>query len=313
MLFFILGAADPEMARIESLLKTCHIPYGYAQDDYQHRVHSENAYRACRVSQSKDPAWTSVWVECGPLDKGIPRRMVIDHHFPGDPGYDVAPLYFLGASSLGQSVALLAERKLLPASWLVTLGTKDPSTDIINKGRWFSLRTPLLRSTWVYFRKRWHYCNEDGQLYAIPSDFVLAAAADHCLGHANQHGCLGVKPKELQAWRAESRARKQGIPVSQILLDVRRAIASLQSLPVTEIQGYGFRVAETPIKEIKEASAILGVPVMYSQQDHRSGRLKVAVRNGGKLQIQSWMDWAKDCMKDVYGDPARGFAGAYLN
>ena len=311
MLFFILGAADPEMAHIESLLRDCRIPYGYAQDDQQRRVHPENAYRTCRVSRSKDPNWASVWVECGPEDSSITRRMVIDHHFPGDPGYGVDPLYFLGASSLGQCIALLAERQML-SQWQLS-DDSLPKHSIIDRGRWFSLKTPLLLSTWVYFDFAWHYCNEGGHFFRIPKDFVLAAAADHCLGHAHRYRCLGVLPKELQDWRIASRARRQGVPAQQLCHEVQRAITTLKTLPVAEIQGYVFRVAETPIKELKEASAILGEAVIYSQQDYRSGRLKVAVRNGGRKQIQSWMEWARDCLNDVYGDPVRGFAGGYLN
>ena len=71
---FILGAKDPEMDRIEEILKLNSIPYEYAMVDDK-RCHPGNAYTI--------PAEHDCWyVECG---KDAINR--IDHHRPGDPGW----------------------------------------------------------------------------------------------------------------------------------------------------------------------------------------------------------------------------------
>lgn len=308
MLFFILGAADPEMIQIERLLIRCEVPYGFALDARGTRVHSENAYRAQGVSESKDGNARSVWVECGPEDERIRRQIVIDHHRPGDPGYGRHPSQFLPASSLGQSIAVLAAHGMLPPAWRAFERNAIPFV----KGSWHYVVRDSLWCNWLYQAGRWYCLGCDGFFHEIPTNLVLAAAADHCLGHAYRQRCPGVTVEALREWRAKSRAKWQGIPLEQLYRDIEDAVDQLRQLPTVEVGGYEYRLAETRFKELPEASALLGEPVIYSQIDRRSGRLKVAVRNGCVQQMKSWMSWARSHMKDVYGDPARGFAGGYL-
>ena len=101
---FLLGAGDPEMQVIESLLDSCSQEWEYATADGR-RVHPGNAYRADPVSSEA----RLVFVECRFLSDIPDDHIVVDHHNPGDPGYGSGPDEFWTGSSLGQVVELLRE------------------------------------------------------------------------------------------------------------------------------------------------------------------------------------------------------------
>lgn len=108
--FFILGADDPEMSAIESLLRACGQEYLYANSRDGQRVRPGNAYEAV-VPERIDGVTDVVLVECGfvgeadwLLDVRVQR---VDHHRPGDPGYGKPPAQYWQASSIGQVARLL--------------------------------------------------------------------------------------------------------------------------------------------------------------------------------------------------------------
>ena len=93
---YVLGAPDPEMARIEEILKKD--LYSYATLDGR-RVAPSTAYKANKI----DPVATTdsiVTIECSVSD--IKPVLYLDHHRPGDTGYGLPPERYLEASSLGQ-------------------------------------------------------------------------------------------------------------------------------------------------------------------------------------------------------------------
>src|SRR5690606_7026148 len=95
---WILGAPDPEMEAIESLLRKCGEHVEYALDDRGARVTPATAYRCPLPDVTADS--TVYAVEC--LDV-LPEGWVrIDHHRPGDPGYGRPPHEFLSVSSVGR-------------------------------------------------------------------------------------------------------------------------------------------------------------------------------------------------------------------
>lgn len=120
----ILGASDPEMEAIESLLRECGVHVVYATVDGS-RVYPSNAYQAdCpkELEGGMGEQWGAVLrVECAWPDSSTESLAVgvdvADHHFPGDPGYGRPPSEFMAASSLGQVISWLAERSLLPRGW----------------------------------------------------------------------------------------------------------------------------------------------------------------------------------------------------
>lgn len=141
----------------------------------------------------------------------------------------------------------------------------------------------------------------------------LVAAADHCLGAAYRSQCPGVDPTALRTWREKSRAAFQGIPEAEIRRKVDAALDALTGLPEVTLRGATFRDARgREIPELPEASAIAGQPVLYSLEDKRAGRIKVGVLNGAPAETQAFLDAVEELgLVDPYGDPARGFAGAY--
>ncbi len=105
MRYFVLGSSDPEMEEIERVLKEQGLPYGYALI-HGSRVRADTAYAATDVSGGVlPPGIDIVFIECSVM--GVRYADLIDHHRPGDPGYDAPAERYLDGSSLGQLLAML--------------------------------------------------------------------------------------------------------------------------------------------------------------------------------------------------------------
>lgn len=277
---WILGASDPEMEAVEGLLRECGEQVAHATTGGR-RVDAGSAYRADPV-----PGATH-WVECE--SPGQARQTVIDHHRPGDPGYGRPPAEFLRAASIGQVLSLLDA----PAG-----GRRE-----------------------------------------VPNDLVMAAAADHCLAAAYRGECPGVDPDALMQWRVTSRAAFQRRDPSAILADIERARAAIRAAPKVALldvcdmphvrdHDWSSSVCEgcmddpvtardlrgQHVPELPEASAREGECVVADGLPGRDGRIKVICQSGSPDQIETFMIlWGPDQgLEDIYGDPARGFAGGYL-
>lgn len=313
-LLFVLGASDPEMSAIETLIREAGALAIYAVDDDGQRVTPRSAYSAARTSDDAalHRACTGqlvYTVECGPgpnaswawLRTGlVPGRetesdcsalvLRIDHHRPGDPGYGQPSANYLCASSIGQV-------------WLAL-------------GR---------------------------DLADMPADLRMVAAADHCLGAAYRGGCPGIDADALLDWRISSRAAWQRRSATDIRRDIEAARAALRGAEDLVLHtrtiaydrfgqdaswsGYPgvcweddeTRVKdmrrETPIPELVEAAMIEGASYVSGPLiDPRDpGRAKYTV-SGHEHEVRAWTEyWAPaHGLVDVYGDPARGFAGGYV-
>jgi len=100
---YVLGASDPEMARIEEILKGNNKPFSYATVDGR-RVFPSTAYTANGVDREFTTG-SIVTIECSIND--VTPAIHIDHHRPGDPGFGLKPEQYLQASSIGQLLTLL--------------------------------------------------------------------------------------------------------------------------------------------------------------------------------------------------------------
>lgn len=110
---FILGALDPEMREIERVLALHGYPVAWAAAGGQ-RCSSATAYdadsalhieRGRRQAQLILPRQPVAFVEC---EVGhIVPALRIDHHNPGDAGFDCGPQDYLHGASLGQLLSLL--------------------------------------------------------------------------------------------------------------------------------------------------------------------------------------------------------------
>lgn len=345
---WILGAADPEMAAIEALLRECGERVEHAtvhRDGSRRRVTPGEAY-APDVAIGSDIRGldvTAYAVECTPVVlfgspvegidwAGVAHR--IDHHRPGDPGYGRPPAEFLSASSIGQVIAELARLRRLPASWV------RPSwapTGAVTCGAFAHMRmtlaTQVTHQGWIV--------GSDVSI-EIPDDLVLAAAADHCLGAAYRGECPGADPDALMQWRAKSRAAFQKRPVEELLADIDAARKTLENAPLvtllgmataphtddhdwsqsvcdgcahveTEITARDLRGIPGGVPELPEAACRDGIAYLASVTE-RDGREKVVLGAATAEQVQAFLrDWApEEDLVDTYGDPARGFAGGYL-
>jgi len=293
---WILGAPDPEMERIEALLRECGEAVVHAAVDGK-RVHGGNAYKADGlVGHDALNVEEVVLVECGLTHhEGVAKMTSVDHHKEGDPGYGKPPEEFLEASSLGQVIAILAKEEKLPAWKGVKPEEGVPqvvTTDDIN-----------------------------GQMvFNLPMFHRLAAAADHCLGAAYRGECPGVEPDKLGQWRAYTRAAFQKRPVGEVMVDVANARKALMAAPLVALAPECFgvrRVRDMRGKhapELPEAAAREGSAFMAEIKD-REGRTKVVLQAARPEQIRAFMEVyaLEEGLTGVYGDGARGFAGGYVS
>lgn len=145
-----------------------------------------------------------------------------------------------------------------------------------------------------------------------PTELLLVAAADHCLGAAYQGECPGVDPEALMAWRVHERAAFQRRPEAAVLADVQHAMAVLQAAP--RLAGPLGGVADLgagSVPEAPEAAARLGQPFQAIVAD-RDGRTKCVVQVAPPDIVAAWLAEHRAAGHETYGDPTRGFAGAYL-
>jgi hypothetical protein len=143
----------------------------------------------------------------------------------------------------------------------------------------------------------------------------IIAASDHCLNHAYQGLCPGVEPHEVRQSRIASRAQFQRISEELMISKIAAAIAVINELPTIEIGGHPFKDAmDRFVPELPEASAMLNMPIIYTRREPRLGLTKVGVLNGTAPALIAWMQWAgeQSYLMQLYGDPDRGYAGAYV-
>lgn len=271
---WLLGNPDPEMERIERLLLSC-------RERVMHRSKVSGSL-AAELSHLLVYA-----VECRPDGLDILNTVIIDHHAEGDFGFGRPPADFMWASSLGQVICVLAKLGKL-AGWEKAeepRNKEQPSVTVAGVAR------------------------------KIPKDLVLAAASDHCCGAAYRGECPGVRPGELMGWRAGVRAKFQGVSEAHIIARVTLAQKELVKAPTLQLAPQvvcaDMRRPE-PVPELPEAAMRLSVGYVSGPLIGQDGRRKFTC-SGTSEQIEAFLaTWApKNGLKDLYGDPARGFAGGY--
>jgi hypothetical protein len=262
---FVLGAMDPEMQEIVRILQEQGSIYVFAQKDGE-PVRPNNAYQA---DEFKAPLGTErvVFVECqAPFETSDPEVVevvVIDHHRPGDPGYDEPDVFW--ASSLGQLYRFLE----LP----------DPE---------------------------------------IGSESYLIGVCDHNLKYAYRRW-----PADTLRLRAKQKASFLCCSEEGVLNDFRRAINALRRIassypPATDVSGSGKSPIDLregrDINFANEASAYLGVPIVYGPSELPDGRKKYGLLGASPSQVQAWLDGEGFAgkLQDRYGVPSRGIAGGYI-
>lgn len=144
-------------------------------------------------------------------------------------------------------------------------------------------------------------------LEATPLQRIIAAA-DHCPTQAYRGECPGVLPRELARWRTQSRAARRGCTEEEMEFAILQARGLLESAELIDFCGRKIAWMADRQGEISEASARFSIPFMY-QEPMKNGRTKLGIMGAEPEVIASWM---KECgLKQVYGDPVRGYAGGY--
>ena len=255
--FFILGAADPEMAAIESLLTASGQRFGHASLAGV-RVHPGNAYKADGVlffdgsAQAADD--TLVFVECdliripscwtpcescgdhpdqtfaglGFHDMGSPGGMGMcgDHHRWRQPVIVRVDHHRPGDPGYGLPPERFLEGSSIGQVFrlLATAGNLpwESIGSSLPVGEWgkdpFSGLPAVITES--HGSPRGDGDDSNGQGCIVPAALLLVAAADHCLEAAYRGKCPGVDPDALMQWRAHSRAEFQKRPVADVLADI---------------------------------------------------------------------------------------------
>jgi hypothetical protein len=361
-IYVIFGASDPEAQKARELCRECNVPYGQAIIESR-EVEPANAYDADGWRDETGelrPGARVLLFECDGAEMILkfPDGTCytrLDHHKPGDRGWGWPPSDFWRASSLGQLAAELARAGVLCG---------DANTDAGN--------TPLGVRKWDESSGTWRVATLQARWWIVPTHYLYAAAADHCLAAAYRGKCTGVDPDALMRWRVEQRAKFQNRPVDAVLDDIEKARERLrrainwpsgdQAIVWYDGQGYGSRLRVTPplrahpnglpyqaigamkvhtspvtlieeaerlcrdgyvkmlfadlrgeeIPELPEAAAREGIPFVASVRD-RDGREKIVLQAAPSILVQQFMSGEIiPGLVDVYGDPARGFAGGYI-
>jgi hypothetical protein len=150
----------------------------------------------------------------------------------------------------------------------------------------------------------------DVMALSVP-DHKLICAADHCLAHAYRGECPGVDPDDLMRWRVASRAKFQCRSEEEILADIESAREILK----TSVGDSSYAdLRDQHIPELPEAAAREGIAYVSSVTD-RDGRQKIVLGAAEPDLVSQFLAGDLPCsslLVDIYGDPARGFAGGHV-
>jgi hypothetical protein len=258
---FVLGAQDPEMREIERVVTDAGLARLHAARDGR-RCTPMTAYAADGVvelgpdgiarARMLRPLAPAVFVECTLRGRAPAAR--VDHHHPGDPGFDAGPEDYLRGSSLGQVLALLE---------------REP--------------TETQR---------------------------LLAASDHCLTAAYQGRCPGVDPDELLFLRASWQAKISGRTLSDVVEGILDAAKRVKRHHDSERSESRFLDPTQIPRDLPEGSAYAGMPVRYRAL-LPDGVLKEMFKGGSAEAVEAFMAEHRAAGRSVYGNPHRGYAGAY--
>jgi hypothetical protein len=294
-ILFVLGAPDVEMSYVEKfLLNRCPNNVAFAMDNSFVRVISSNAYKMHSFSYANPEMKGSSPLKVYLVECDFEKRpngwtfIKLDHHQPGDFGYDIPAKLFPYGSSYGQVMMKYFELEFgMPYVW-------------IRRG-----------NNWVLKNTLGHTISD------VPtSEDLMVMAADHCLADAYKGLCPGVNPDDLFYFRIQSKAEFQSRSISDVMFDVMIAIKALQSAPKVTLGGIKVaNLLDKSVPELPEASAYLGIPFMSVVKD-KNGKNKVVLQSAPFEAVAEFLKLNNipevGNLTGHYGSPTRGYAGAYI-
>lgn len=293
---FVLGAKDPEMDMIESILLSLGLRYEYAIIAGE-RVHPSSAYSA-----TNNVTANSIFIECNVIGNRASIR--IDHHNKGDYGFSMGWDQFLEASSIGQLFKFLL--------------TQDTAR-IADEFELEMSESNSIAGNYEFVNGRWTL-TIDGNSFIIPERIVTMAAIDHCSADAYKGLCAGVSMVELLTMRIESLSRELGLEFDNtrtklnLYLEMLNDNKSQEILDLTSLElGIGY----TPDYLIlREAAIIISQPVAVITKNNNSCNGKLMLLGLTEVQVEKFLiekSFNNYILSDVFGVPKRGYAGGMLN
>lgn len=345
----ILGAPDPEMEEIENLLRGCGVTVVYATHGGE-RVRASNAYRADGIAGTVTDSASVLVVECdGPaiaphLSAGA---ALADHHRLGDPGYGRPPSEFLAASSLGQVITWLARMDALPAAIFGRVGATGSAARIAATisyhhyvGAWCVVdrhRTACVIPHHLVLTAAADHClgaAYRGECPGVDPDELMRWRVE------SRAKFQGVDPGVILGRIEVARRELALAPV--IELDAGEPDGCLvegwccncggsgawhssrywdegdqmcdrcaKRAPDPSVAARDMR-RDTPVPELVEAATRDGISYVSGPLIGPDGRRKFTVSGTQEVVAAFRQRWAPaNGLVDIYGDPARGFAGGY--
>jgi hypothetical protein len=139
----------------------------------------------------------------------------------------------------------------------------------------------------------------------------LLAAADHCLTAAYQGACPGIDPKELLFLRASWRARITGRSLTDVVDGILHAAKEVRRNYDSEL-GESLFLDPTEIPpDLAEGGAYAGRAVRYRDL-FPGGAQKEMLKGAAPEHIERFLAAHRARGHEVYGNPYRGYAGAYV-
>ncbi len=296
--YFLLGAEDPEMNIIESILKEMKYNYQYATVD-KTIVHPSNAYFADDINCDLE---SIVFVECDISGNFKSKGLSIDHHASGDYGFKKNYKQFLEASSIGQLFKLILKFD------------HEKAIDV------FELETEQKNSQ----HKDYYYENNSWKLdlksktIIIPQSIVDTAAIDHCLLDAYRGRCKGIDVESLLNNRITSFSYSFNVPHDEIL-ELFHFVANLiegrkeDIVDLTHINLYFGYTLNYLI--IREASSYQNIPVVVKTRNDKNcnGKLMFFSLKANQInEIKNTCIYKDFLLYNVFGVPSRGYAGGLI-
>ena len=139
----------------------------------------------------------------------------------------------------------------------------------------------------------------------------LLAAADHCLTAAYQGQCPGVDPGELLFMRAAWHSLMSQTTLSNVIDTILTAAKHITKHYNPDTNESVFKDPTRVPHYLAEGAAYTGKPVRYRSL-MPNGSLKEMLKGAVPSQIERFMQEHTTQGHQVYGNPHRGYAGAYL-
>jgi len=292
---FLLGAKDPEMDMIESILIEHQLNYTYAEADNR-RCHPGNSYRAENILDDYDKV---IYIESGTI-KNYENTVSLDHHHEGDFGYDKKYHLFLEASSIGQLIKYLIDNELY---------------NVESVDYWM---TYCIYGFMYLTDNGWFYRKSKNEFIPISKKIVLVAAADHSLSEAYKGICPGVEKFDLieERYLEIASAFNNDIELVKNTMLKYMSIFSIHSQEILDLRyldlGTGYSVDYLCLRELAISN---DQPVLVKTKDSEDSSERVMFLSlsfdqaTDILKNKSFLDFKLD---RIFGVPVRGYVGGFI-